>query len=513
VPATPLAATAVAAAAQADLVAIVVGREAALDTVPNGDLVVALPTGTALTATGRTAAGDWVYARTADDSAGWVAVDQIAIFNVQDLAILEPSTPGKTPRADGDPVAPAEGVTARVILTASHLNVRSGPGTDYSIVAKAGPGEVLRVLATNPARTWVQVELPAAPSSTTWVSAEYVELSSPIGDLPVSDRTGSAVVDSVITPSTLATLEPVTGASTSGNLRGNLVIQDATGMIHVYNLESAQLRPLTAGYDPAVSPDGRAVAFTRSGGQNGLYLIGIDGRDERRIFNGREALHAPSWSPDGQWLAFVYHAGSISCRQVGMGICLPDNNRFLDSFPAGSDPVYGLARVDMNGENYRDLPALNTAQAPNWGTSGIVYASPRSIEITADTPGQDGTRLVASKPFYQDPSWQPGGERIVFQSKEGTHWEIFAVNADGSGLVPLTRPSSVLVDAFPHNVAPAWSPDGQTIIFLSNRDTEGAAGSWGVWVMNADGSHQRALSVPVTLDYTFGSEQVISWGL
>jgi dipeptidyl aminopeptidase/acylaminoacyl peptidase len=196
-----------------------------------------------------------------------------------------------------------------------------------------------------------------------------------------------------------------------------------------------------------------------------------------------------------------------------MGICLPDNNPFLDSFPAGGDPVYGLARVDINGDNYRDLPALNTVQAPDWGVDGITYASTQSIEITTDTPGQDGTRQVVSKPFYQDPSWQPAGDRIVFQSKEGTHWEIFAAHADGSDLVALTRPASVLVDAFPHNVAPAWSPDGRTIVFLSNRDAQGAAGSWGLWVMGADGGNQRPLSVPVTLDYTFGSEQIVSWGL
>ena len=87
------------------------------------------------------------------------------------------------------------------------------------------------------------------------------------------------------------------------------------------------------------------------------------------------------------------------------------------------------------------------------------------------------------------------------------HQEIYAVNPDGSGLTPLTRPASALLESLPHNVAPAYSPDGQSIAFLSNRE-----GDWAVYVMDGDGSNQRRLDVGVAVEYRFQNEQAVSWG-
>jgi Tol biopolymer transport system component len=95
--------------------------------------------------------------------------------------------------------------------------------------------------------------------------------------------------------------------------------------------------------------------------------------------------------------------------------------------------------------------------------------------------------------------------------KEASHWELFSVNPDGSGRTALTRPQTTVVDVLPSNVAPAWSPDGQHIAFLSNRMENGEAGAWRVWVMAADGSNQRPLPIDLAIDYTFGGEQAISW--
>jgi Tol biopolymer transport system component len=94
------------------------------------------------------------------------------------------------------------------------------------------------------------------------------------------------------------------------------------------------------------------------------------------------------------------------------------------------------------------------------------------------------------------------------------------MNADGSGEVRLIQtPLTVLVNQQLQgheskswdNAAPAWSPDGSQIAFLSNRN-----GSYEIWVMNADGSNQRVL-LPASalgdlkIQYAGVDERVISW--
>ena len=117
------------------------------------------------------------------------------------------------------------------------------------------------------------------------------------------------------------------------------------------------------------------------------------------------------------------------------------------------------------------------------------------------------------KQFELDPDWQPGGHRVVFQRREAAHWQIFGVNDDGSGLAALTHPGTTFVDVQPSSVAPAWSPDGRHIVFLSNRTDGESAGAWGVWVMDADGGNQRRLPIDLPFVYTYVAEQMLDWGL
>ncbi|MDL2716846.1 MAG: protein kinase [Acidobacteriota bacterium] len=64
---------------------------------------------------------------------------------------------------------------------------------------------------------------------------------------------------------------------------------------------------------PAVSPDGTEICFVvRSEGRGRLYLMAVDGTNVRRVAESLEVRGAPSWSPDGKWLAVAATEGKAN---------------------------------------------------------------------------------------------------------------------------------------------------------------------------------------------------------
>lgn len=553
--------------------------------------VMALEPGELLVIQGRSADNQFAYVQTEARVAGWIDVDALLLVNLFDLPVVElaefepMSTEGSpdgmeeevttarilsataTPAVDAQstalvatatPAVPLQfdgsTITAVVTLTDSRLNLRSGPGLAYPVVAKAEPASRWMVIGQTKAGDWLQLQAEAGREFL-WATSEYLRVDgngalSVVTDLPAPPAEAapssrilvptSVATDPVITTNqsgSSTTVEtPATQVQTPGKtgLSGTLAFQDRIGgTIYLYDLNSDTLTPLTSGVDPAISPDARQVAFTRDGGAGGLYVINVDGTDERRIYNDHPLLRAPSWSPDGQWIVFSRANGYDDCKILRGSVCLPDST-ILESLP---DELQGeadvknlvkdipnqrsyhtsLARIAPDGNNYRDIPALDYAAAPDWGFGGIVYQSNAGIQRTADEADVRSTE-VANDPlvgYFHDPDWQPRPDnssgRVVFHRKRGSHWQIYAVNPDGSGLVALTQPVTALVDELPSNVSPTWSPDGQQIIYVSNRNSIESAGAWHFWVMNADGSDQRMLPIDIILDYTFSSEQMVSW--
>jgi Tol biopolymer transport system component len=92
---------------------------------------------------------------------------------------------------------------------------------------------------------------------------------------------------------------------------------------------------------PAISPDGARICFgVQREGRGGLYVMASDGTGARPIAESVEARGAPSWSPDGKWIAVVASAGqATSLLKVPVGGGTPE--RIVDGVNAVlSDPAW-----------------------------------------------------------------------------------------------------------------------------------------------------------------------------
>jgi len=548
----------------AGIVAIAGRAGASAQPLDDAATVLTIPVGGKLHLVGRAADSAWLVAEI-DGVEAWVSRAAVVVFNVDRLPVVT-ATPPAAPLAGATPIvtptavktplpvtvaappATADDADAAVAVAtpdaaasisttvtaqlnvsqARGLNIRSGPGADYTRVGAIAAGDTLVVTGRNAAGDWLAVELPDA-SVSGWAAASYLRVTGDLETLPeVAAATAAPAStapaatsgdDDLPTPATSVTAAPVQSAVSAG-LEGALVFQTGQGgAIYAYDLATGALWPLTTGFDPAISPDGATVAFARVGNDAGLYLIDIDGSNERQIYSGPRVVASPKWSMDGTQILFNYATSETQCRDLGGGRCVTDDKfatgRYSDldinDYVSITIYTYDIGVVAADGSSFRSLSALNTGRAPDWAPDGIVYQSSDGIQVMS-TQGGD-SHVILFDPLTQvdqDPDW--AGGRIVFQRPGASHWEIWTADANGANITALTQPQTVLVDHLPSNVSPAYSPDGSQIAFLSNRTDDGEAGAWRIWVMNADGSNQRALPIDVAINYTFGAEQMVSWG-
>jgi len=392
------------------------------------------------------------------------------------------------------------------------LNVRSGPGLSYPVIGLLRTGTAVDITGRNTPSGWWQVRL--GDGSGGWVSGA--------SDL-VSVTAGASQAPEIAAPAAGST-----GPGSGPGKSGGMVFQLASGgPIYVMAPDGAGMRQLTTGIDPALSPDGRQVAFTRwqnsgDGSLGSLWVINRDGSGERAVLNDVRQPKSPAWSLDGKRIAInMQQGGFLNPRRLCSGSYPPRNAyditvdvddqgnvEFCYTIPA--DPGWGLRLVNLADGSFQDLPRDIHSFAPTWDPANawhLVYSGDEGL-VNLDI-NRGATWPLTTDLSDRSPAFSPDGRKIAVAYHQHDHWEVHVMNADGSGRVRLTEtPSSVLVEDKPawNNTAPAWSPDGSQIAFLTDR-----RGSWEIWAMNADGSNQRLVKALPGLQYNGVDERVISW--
>lgn len=441
--------------------------------------------------------GDWfeIVFGEAPGGHGWV--EQSAVSFATSLGQSTAVQP--TPPATVAPPAPTLAYTGAV--TASRLNVRSAPDAGSPILGQLRSGDSVQIVGRQD--DWLQIVYDQGVGGRAWVSAAFVSTD---GQEAAARPAGSA----------------------PERLPGTLVFQDRNGgNIYVMKADGTGLRRLTNGFEPALSPDGRQVAFTRWEEPRGLYVINTDGSGERLLFGANRA-RSPTWTPDGQAIVFERNKSSKQCRSTPFGclteeewlqrfggnLCIGISSRqicFTD-FPLFTLYFTNLTRFDLATGEARDLPAAETATAPRHHPRQdlVVYLDKDGLAATASQGDAPPRRLVQQPNALGPAAFSPDGSSIVASRRSHDHWDLWRWSADGGQSTALTTPPG-LAERAPHSVAPTISPDGRSIAFLTDR-----RGRWELWVMNADASNQRPLAPTaledIQFEFGFASDRMVDWG-
>lgn len=322
------------------------------------------------------------------------------------------------------------------------------------------------------------------PSSTPAPTATPTQTATPtLSPTPTETPTPSLTPTATETPTPLPPPPNLAGhiAYSLWNIRTDrpdIYIFDVPGRVH--------LTPIANRRQPDFNFWGGLAANAEGGGMDNLVQMGPVGQDPWIISAHPEDAH-PHWSPDAKKL--VFDSAYMGDRQHR--IYLQDDlaNRrerapmMYDAWELfGRYPIFlADGRIAFNGCNYWDTGSVCGVQVVD--TYGGMPSS------ASGWPGDVPTDNL--------------GSGMLLMSDRAGNWEVYSMNADGSGLAQLTNHPG-------RDGLATAAPDGGAIAFLTDRD-----GIWSVYVMRPDGSDPRKL---FDLPGSFGQgeydwfQERLTWG-
>jgi WD40-like Beta Propeller Repeat len=242
--------------------------------------------------------------------------------------------------------------------------------------------------------------------------------------------------------------------------------------VYVMNPDGSHKRRLTQSgnnVEPSWSPDGRLIVFVQGGKSSAaLWVMNADGSGRRRLTSGLGIDHDPRWSPDGRSIAFSRGSCDPKCD---IYVMRPDGSR--------------VHRLTRDGHSFWPTWAPDSSRiAFSRDKSGINRDRTDIYVMKEDGTGpRDLTSLNRSSGFQPnsfEPAWSPDGQTIVFSyyGCDGCDTKLAFMNPDGSHVRHLKGGPGGLDQ-------PAWSPDGKWIV-LQTQQT--------LWVINAAGTTGRRIA-------------------
>jgi TolB protein len=238
--------------------------------------------------------------------------------------------------------------------------------------------------------------------------------------------------------------------------RYRLVVADADGYAPRTITESSE--PLMS---PSWSPDGQSLAYVSFEGKASAVFVQRLATGERRRVSARRGINgAPAWSPDGRKLALTLSRdGNLDIHVLDLA-------------------TQGLTRLTTDG-------AIDTE--PEWARDGasLYFTSDRAgnaqVYQIAAAAGQDAKRLTFTNGYNARPRVSPDGQSLALVTLDRGAYRIASFDLK-------TRNVHVLTDGR-QDEAPSFAPNGAAIIYATRSGARGTLA-----MVSSDGRFQQRLS-------------------
>jgi Tol biopolymer transport system component len=222
-------------------------------------------------------------------------------------------------------------------------------------------------------------------------------------------------------------------------------------------------KQLTTGLEawaPTFSPDGKTIAFYNYlSSSSSIVTMNLDGSNQKALYGTASGAYSyyPQFSPDGKSVSFFLYVSGCNCASQHRQGAAEEASR-------------------LHAQNSHPAAAVRASVGTQVATPTTGWYT---MALTATTP----TLAYAVTNWWGPAVYSTDAKKLLMTHYDGTQWNVFSVNLDGTGLTPLTT----ITDTSSLSAVP-----NKNLIVFDRYNS--AASSRDIYVMDQTGANQTLVS-------------------